>query len=136
MADADHVTGLASRAALEAVFVDRRGAADRLSVLLCDVVGLKSVNEKEGFLAGDAVLRMAADRLRAATPGATVQARLGGDELIAVFVGDEAAEQAARAAAVLAACRSPAMRSAAGAAAPNEPAGPLIERVYAAMRHS
>ena len=137
MADADHVTGLAPRAAVEAVLVDGCGGpAAGLAIVICDVVGLKRVNEEQGFLAGDAVLRLAADRLRAAAFGAVLQARLGGDELIAAFVGRDAAEQAARVAAALAADGLPPMRSAAGAAAADEPLGPLIERVYAGLRRS
>jgi len=128
------VTGLASRGECE-----RRLAAlppGTFSLVICDVVGLKDVNEREGFLAGDACLRRAAERLRDEAAGADLVARLGGDELLAVFSGAGAAASAARTARVLAASRSPAMRAAAADSAAGEDPGPLIERLYATMRRA
>jgi diguanylate cyclase (GGDEF)-like protein len=136
MADLDHVTALEPRSRLQS-HLERltRGTAP-LALVICDVVGLKGVNESEGFLAGDAVLRRAADRLRIAAAGAALAARLGGDELVAVFTGPGGAAAAGLAATVLSEPGDPPLRAAAVTAAPGEPPGPLIERLYTAMRRS
>jgi diguanylate cyclase (GGDEF)-like protein len=76
---------------------NRRGLDERLrelgvegaapSVLVCDVDGLKEVNDRDGHPAGDALLRGIADALSAvasAFPGSLV-ARLGGDEFCVVL---------------------------------------------------
>ena len=134
MAEADHVTSLAPRAALQARLECLCGGGLPFSLVICDVVGLKDVNERAGFLAGDACLRRAADHLRAAAAGAELLARLGGDELVGVFSGASAAANAAHAARVLAEQGAPEMRAAAVNAAAGEAPGPLIERLYATMR--
>ena len=128
----DHVTGLAPRSELQR-FLDR-SLPGPLALVMCDVVGLKEVNERAGFLAGDAMLRRAADRLRAAAPEAAIQARVGGDELAAVFVGPEAAVAAAAAVEELTAVAAPGIRATWSAALPEDDAGRFIERAYAALR--
>lgn len=47
---------------------------------LCDINGLKTVNDRFGHDTGDELLRVAADRLTAAMTGRGLAARLGGDE--------------------------------------------------------
>jgi diguanylate cyclase (GGDEF)-like protein len=136
MAEPDHVTGLASRATLEAFFAESNPGPAPLALVLCDVVGLKEVNEREGFHAGDACLRGAAERLRAAAAGAAILARLGGDELLAVFTGDDAAETADQAAMQLAAGSTPALRAAAIQKQREETCGAAVERLYAIVRRS
>jgi len=136
MPESDHVTGLEPRARLQHCLERLTARGGPFALVGSDVVGLKSVNEREGFLAGDACLRRAADRLRAAAAGAEIVARLGGDELVAVFAGAGAAEAAAAAADVLAAPGSPPLRVAAVSAGADERPGPLIERLYATMRGS
>jgi len=87
----DPLTGLANRA----LFTDRlhhglqlhRRDLRPLGLIYLDLDGFKAINDTHGHEAGDAVLRAAAERLRAITrPGDTV-ARLGGDEF-AVLVED------------------------------------------------
>ncbi|MFM8952756.1 MAG: diguanylate cyclase domain-containing protein [Planctomycetaceae bacterium] len=133
MPELDHVTGLATRGELHRVLAAEQGA---VAVVICDVVGLKAVNERDGFLAGDALLRRAAERLRQAAAEATLAARLGGDELVGIFVGTDAAARAEAVAAAVAGPGSPAMRAAAVAVNVDESTGSLIERAYAAMRRS
>ena len=128
------MTGLAPRGELE-LFLTQL-ASGTFALVICDVVGLKGVNERDGFLAGDACLRLAADRLHAAAAGADLVARLGGDELVGVFVGPEAAAAAGRTVGVLTAPGMPPLRAAAVTAATGEGPGPLIERLYATMRRS
>ena len=136
MPDRDHVTGLATRGDLQAALERFAGAPGPFALVICDVMGLKEINERDGFLAGDAALRRAADRLRAAAATADLAARLGGDELVAVFTGPDALTAAGRAAAALASSGTPRMRSAAVSAGRREPPGPLLERLYATMRRS
>jgi diguanylate cyclase (GGDEF)-like protein len=97
-APVDFITGLQPRAALETRLRAAPAApAEQLALLGIDVVGLKQVNETDGFLAGDRLLAEAAAALTAATPTAALRARLGGDELVAVFTGATAAAAAAAA---------------------------------------
>ena len=133
MPELDHVTGLATRGELHR-FLESRQLA--VAVVIADVVGLKAVNERDGFLAGDAVLRQAAERLRQAAAEATVIARLGGDALGAVFTGPPAFQRARVTAATIVGAGGPRMRAAAIEAEPAEMTGSLIERAYAAMRRS
>ena len=135
MAHTDHVTGLEPRSELEE-FLARCDGAAALAMVMCDVVGLKEINERDGFLAGDACLRRVADCLRAAAPDATIRARLGGDELVAVFTGPSAAAAANRVAAGLSAASQPNLRTAATVRQPGESNGAFIERLYATVRRS
>jgi len=145
---ADHVTGLCPRdtlertldALLDAPSIGEGGAAaaagQAVAVVICDVVGLKAVNERDGFRAGDTVLAAAAAALTHAASGAKLVARLGGDELVAVFAGADAPVQAARAAARLRHASAPRLRSAAVVAEPGDTPGRLVDRLYATMRDS
>ncbi len=136
MAEADHVTGLESRATLEAFFARHGDAIVPLAIVMCDVVGLKAINSLEGFGAGDTSLRRAADRLRSAAADADLLARLGGDELVAVFTGPHAANAAEQTAANLVGQCNPPLRAAAIVRNPGENYRPLIDRLYAIVRRS
>ncbi|MFD0484352.1 GGDEF domain-containing protein [Kineococcus sp. GCM10028916] len=83
----DHLTGLPDRALL----ADRWGRSrSRVQadpalatfVLLCDVDGLKEVNDGLGHRAGDALLVEVARRLAAEVRPSDTVARLGGDEFV------------------------------------------------------
>ncbi|MCE9630674.1 MAG: diguanylate cyclase [Planctomycetia bacterium] len=104
--------------------------------MICDVVGLKAVNEREGFLAGDAVLAAAAQALRQTAVGPLLLARLGGDELVGVFAGPGAPSAANRAAVGLTEIKWPEMRAAALIAEATDTPSALIDRLYATMRAS
>ncbi len=141
----DHVTGLAPRGILEATLAKHCGTAggpkapgearQLMAVTILDVVGLKAVNERDGFLAGDAVLHAAAERLRQAAGSASLLARLGGDELVAVFLGAQAREQAALAARALAdRSGQPPLRAAFEVASDGDTPATLIHRLYATLR--
>jgi GGDEF domain-containing protein len=148
MASDDLVTGLDARATWQPAVEALAGRSEPYAIAMCDVVGLKAVNESAGFRAGDVVLRAAADRLRAAAAehrGAAPEAiaagtmrlgRLGGDEFVAVCGGAGAEAAAAAVAAALAAPGHPPLRSAALAARPGEPPLALIDRLYAILRAS
>lgn len=54
-------------------------------LLVVDVIGLQDVNDSLGHEAGDAVLMLAAQRLRAGAAAGAVTARIGGDDLLVVL---------------------------------------------------
>jgi diguanylate cyclase (GGDEF)-like protein/hemerythrin-like metal-binding protein len=87
----DGLTGLANRT----LFLDRlrqcllasRRTGDRFALLACDLDGFKSVNDTYGHEAGDQVLRIAAEMLRACCREVDTAARVGGDEFALVLPG-------------------------------------------------
>jgi diguanylate cyclase (GGDEF)-like protein len=93
----DSLTGLGNRA----LFYDRlhqglklaRRHGHSLGIALVDMDGLKRINDEYGHQAGDAALRILAERLRALTRESDTLARLGGDEfgILLAAVKDPAA---------------------------------------------
>lgn len=94
----DQLTGLphrqlaADRLEMAVLAARRKPAPDALAVLYIDLDGFKSVNDRFGHAAGDAVLAATADRLRRAVRAADSVARLGGDEFLIILqdFGDRA----------------------------------------------
>ena len=80
--DTDPLTGVLNRRGLAA----RAAEGGEGTVVVADIDRFKSVNDRHGHAAGDAVLRSFADALRAIDPEATV-ARLGGEEFAVVLWG-------------------------------------------------
>ncbi|MBT8207036.1 MAG: sensor domain-containing diguanylate cyclase, partial [Acidimicrobiia bacterium] len=93
MALRDQLTGLANRHVLYAVLdeIFRRDPVDRqdCAVIMCDVDGLKIVNDGLGHEAGDRLLIDAAASLRSAIrdPERSTICRIGGDEFCVVIDG-------------------------------------------------
>jgi diguanylate cyclase (GGDEF)-like protein len=82
----DPLTGLLNRRQLEtraaaAVLLSRRHGRP-LACLLLDIDHFKGVNDRYGHLAGDAVLREVAGRLRGSVRRSDVLARFGGEEFL------------------------------------------------------
>ena len=103
LASTDALTGLANRLELQLALRQALQRAQRFgrrgAVVFIDLDGLKSVNDRHGHDAGDALLRVQAGRLRALTRGIDVAARVGGDEfvmLLSEFEDPKGAEVFAR----------------------------------------
>ncbi|HEY8807142.1 MAG TPA: diguanylate cyclase [Candidatus Limnocylindria bacterium] len=86
LASDDPLTGLTNRRVLverlEAETAEARRHGDAFCVILCDVDGLKAVNDTAGHLVGDSVLRSVATTLRTTARTEDVVARFGGDEFV------------------------------------------------------
>ncbi|MGN1340066.1 MAG: diguanylate cyclase domain-containing protein [Oscillospiraceae bacterium] len=61
----------------------------QLAVVLCDLDGLKHINDSFGHEEGDVAIRTAAQTLKKVCPEGAVCTRFGGDEMLAVFPAEE-----------------------------------------------
>jgi len=84
----DPLTGLLNRHGLNEVLRDHSLAeVPRMILFYLDLDGFKQVNDRYGHLVGDKLLQLVAERLAAATRGADVSARVGGDEFVVIAPG-------------------------------------------------
>ena len=86
----DPLTGLLGRRALHDHY-QRLSAGPRrrrsgVLMLVLDILHLKTINDRFGYMIGDEVLRTVADALKEATRTTDLVARLGGDEFAALLV--------------------------------------------------
>jgi diguanylate cyclase (GGDEF)-like protein len=98
----DHLTGLHNRRGWDDA-VDREEARTdrseaRAAMAVVDLDGLKRINDEQGHLAGDLLIRRSANVLTSLFRGSDVVARIGGDEFAVLVVDlvDDAASVADR----------------------------------------
>jgi diguanylate cyclase (GGDEF)-like protein len=80
---------------LRQALVGARRHGSSFAVLVSDLDGFKLVNDRYGHETGDALLQVAAKRLRAATREGDTVARVGGDEFSALLARAASPEDAA-----------------------------------------
>jgi len=89
LAHHDALTGLANRGLLmeqlKQALLRARRSGDNIAVLFFDLDNFKHVNDVFGHEAGDSLLQVVAERLRAGTRASETVARLGGDEFVVVL---------------------------------------------------
>jgi diguanylate cyclase (GGDEF)-like protein len=94
----DALTGLDNRRAIQEraplELKRARRAGVPVSLLLCDIDHFKSINDRYGHEAGDAVLRSVAATLRATVRETDLLGRWGGEEFLAVLVDADAGRAA------------------------------------------
>lgn len=80
----DALTGLPNRRFVDQMIASppTRKPGERLILIHIDLDGFKEVNDTKGHAGGDAVLKIAAERLAGVADGSGVAARIGGDEFI------------------------------------------------------
>jgi len=82
----DSLTGLSNRTCFSREMIKLEGMPFQpTGFILCDVDGLKFVNDTLGHEAGDRLLINTADILRRAVPDCSLLARIGGDEFAVIF---------------------------------------------------
>ena len=85
----DDLTGVLNRRSLlerlEVQIADATRHGETFGVVMCDVDGLKGVNDTAGHLVGNEVLRTLARAMRQATRSEDVVARFGGDEFVVLL---------------------------------------------------
>ena len=95
-ATTDYLTGLPNARSLfmhlEELLTKSTGAGERVTVLVCDLDGFKSVNDRFGHLAGNRVLRVFAARAKDVTREQDYISRMGGDEFVLVLPGIDQAQ--------------------------------------------
>lgn len=97
----DPLTGLLNRNGLLREYAQLSAKAQEsggaLTLILTDLDGLKYINDNFGHNEGDNAIRTSAEALRASCPERAVCARLGGDELVAVYAGEFPSENVIKA---------------------------------------
>ena len=88
----DHLTGLASRQAIDAQIEDRIARSARFCLALIDLDKFKEINDTYGHSAGDDLLKQFAMEMRSRVESRDVVGRWGGDEFIIIV--DSSAREA------------------------------------------
>ncbi len=88
----DGLTGLYNRLAFLSLFNELKDEPENigktLTIIMADLNGLKIINDTYGHVAGDQAIATVAKELKAACPYGSICVRYGGDEMIALVLGD------------------------------------------------
>lgn len=109
----DYLTDLPNRLKLnerldEAFLLARAGESSGFALLFLDLDGFKAVNDTHGHAAGDELLKVVAERLKATVRETDTVSRLGGDEFAVVATPDMTEDEAqALASRIISAIREP-----------------------------
>lgn len=118
LSEIDALTQLMNRRGFDRRYAELWEQAQRekkpLALAFIDLDNFKGVNDAHGHEAGDQALRAVADVLRGTTPEPALAARIGGDELVAVWYDVAAFEAKAAASGLPVAVANLAVRSEAG----------------------
>jgi len=98
LTEQDTLTGLSSRRHFQSTLTAVCQQQTPLAILFIDLDGFKQVNDRLGHAAGDTLLTLVAERLRASVRASDLVARLGGDEfaiLQSVTASEASAQQLA-----------------------------------------
>ena len=85
----DALTGLANRTQLDVAMRERMDAMKPFALLFLDLNGFKQINDDQGHVAGDVVLRAVAERITSCLRVRDVAVRFGGDEFVVLIDGIE-----------------------------------------------
>jgi diguanylate cyclase (GGDEF)-like protein len=86
-AHTDDLTGLANRTALRAALAELAGANAPMAVILVELESCRRASDALGLAAGDALLRVAGERLRGVLRPHDILGRLGGERFAALVPG-------------------------------------------------
>lgn len=95
-ADHDPLTGLLRRHVFDKQLADVAAQPQDIAVLFIDLDYFKHINDNFGHHAGDAALKVAAERLNEVLGHLGPLARFGGDEFVAVLTGPDALQAVER----------------------------------------
>lgn len=130
LCELDPLTGLFNRRHFELCFKRTlaTSARDRTSMalLVIDVDGLKSINDRLGHRAGDAAIELVAEALRKSCRAGDLAARWGGDEFVVLAPHTNSRQAEVLARRICAAVRAEAAASSTGAELRGEPSAPWV----------
>ncbi len=88
----DALTGLYNRLTfldmMSEIVSDPATVGKKITVLMLDLNGLKQINDNMGHLTGDKAIATVAEALKKACPEDALCVRAGGDEMLAIMIGD------------------------------------------------
>ena len=78
----DALTGVANRTSFYKIIENFKKINSGVTVLVCDIDGLKAINDQYGHFIGDKIIRQAANLLESCCPELSYLFRMGGDEFL------------------------------------------------------
>ena len=78
----DALTGIGNRTSFYKIIDNLEKINSGVTVLVCDIDGLKAINDQYGHFIGDKIIRQAANLLESCCPELAYLFRMGGDEFL------------------------------------------------------